>query len=151
MLSFLLLAQQREQRDPGLVVHLLRDLLLDELGVGYMINVEVVAKHAGKGCGRDEFFCAGWSSVPREPCLRVPLERTLNVPHKGISDLERVDVEINRDRNERAPPLCVLFQLIFRTARPDRFRAREVCQWTANQTFRKRETSLLTMRDVWSS
>lgn len=52
-----LLAQEREQRNAGLVMHLLRDLLLNHLAVRPMINVEVVAEYAGKGGGRDEFLC----------------------------------------------------------------------------------------------
>lgn len=57
MRRLLLFTEEREQGDSGLLVHLLRDLLLDQFGVGRLVDVEVVAEHARKRGGRDQFLC----------------------------------------------------------------------------------------------
>jgi hypothetical protein len=48
------------------------------------------------------------------------VERTMYVPDEGISDLERIDIEVDLDGDESAGSFGVFFELFLRSIKKER-------------------------------
>ena len=126
VLLLLLGRPQRELGDERLLVDLRLDLPRHFLQVR-VVDVEVVAEDAGEGLRRDELLCEARDEGEASATTRVRRSRgrrragrTVHVPHEAISDLERVDVEVDLDGDEDTRRLGRLVELVLGAARVDR-------------------------------